>query len=37
VVVPESAPEGAWWALVKVAAAGMLHYSPPVELVVGQR
>jgi alpha-mannosidase len=34
VVVPPGAPTGTWWALVKVAAAGALHYSAPVELAV---
>jgi alpha-mannosidase len=32
--VPASTTPGAWWVVVKVAAAGLLHYSEPVELVV---
>jgi alpha-mannosidase len=32
--VPAGADTGAWWALVKVAAAGSIHYTAPVEIVV---
>ena len=34
VEVPPGTPPGAWWLVVKVAAAGLLHYSAPVELQV---
>jgi hypothetical protein len=32
--VPAGSPPGQWWALVKVAAAGLLHYAEPVVLEV---
>ena len=34
VVVPLESVSGSWWLLVKVAAAGRLHYSEPAELSV---
>jgi len=37
VVVPVGTVAGAWWVVVKVAAAGRLHYGEPVELVVASR
>jgi hypothetical protein len=36
VSVPHAAPSGSWWAVVKVSAAGLLHYSEPVVLRVGR-